>query len=190
MGHPDWGRAGVTPPAQFGPLGDPTRWGATVVQTIPAIVLAAPFQGSVVQSGQILSVQCRDPYPRAWTIAGTLSVSIEELWLAPDANFASSWAAAAFVSMGVGQTQIMHTFNLRAIIEADSPYYWNSDITNPFFNATNAPRTRAFIIPGAVVGNAMSMQIVQSLHGPFLASLPAVTFTTTLLVTPFDPGAK
>lgn len=190
MGDPAWGRAGIRPPNAFGPLGDPVRWGATVVQTMPPIILAAPFQGDIIRSGQILSVQCRDPYPRAWTLAGTLSISAEELWLAPDANFASSWAAAAFVTMGVGQTAIAHAFNLRSIVEADSPYYWNSDLSNPFFNSSNAPRARAFIIPGALVGNAVNIQIVQSLHGPFLASLPAVTFTTTLIVTPFDPGAK
>lgn len=182
--HPDWGRFGITPPNKFSALGDPTRWGATVVQdTNPA------YDGSLLQTGQILHVQCRDAYPRAWTLAGTIQAP-SEFFLLPNDPFDASgqyWVAAVYVSMGVGQVPIVHSFDIREIVTADEPYYWNSDISNPFFTrGANGFSTFPFIMPGALVGTAMNVQILQAVK--LAIPIPSVPITTSLIVTPFDSG--
>jgi hypothetical protein len=190
MPEPEWARAGVTPPGKFGPLGDPTRWGAQVTQRYPA---QAASEIGIYRSGQILSAQCQDRYSRAWSIAGVVSAPNTVWSTFPDGLnplfFPDGWTLAAFVSMGVGQTQIVHNFNLRAIIAADEPYYWNSNIQNPFFEAIgDNVLSKPFIIPGAVVGNSVNVQIVSGLVGS--GGTTAFDVTTTILVNPFDPGAK
>lgn len=179
---------GITPPNKFSALGDPTRWGATVVQNTPNIDGVTVF-GGLMQTGQILNVQCRDGYPRAWTLAGTIQAPAE-FFLLPNVVVpaASWWVVAAYVSMGVGQVQIVHSFNLRAIIDADSPFYWNSDISNPFFeNAGAGFQSEPFVIPGALVGTAMNVQILQSIR--IAVGAPGIVpVTTSLIVTPFDAG--
>lgn len=180
---------GVTPPDKFSVLGDPTRWGATVVQNTPNID-GVTVTGGLMQTGQILSAQCRDGYSRAWTMAGVLNAPAEFHLLSNSPFDPQFWCVAAYVSMGVGQVQIVHSFNLRAIIAADSAYYWNSDITNPFFaNGASGFAGLPFIIPGALVGNAMSIQILQSIKIT-TGSPGIVPITTSLIVTPFDPGAQ
>lgn len=189
--HPDWGRRGIEPPNKFSALGDPTRWGATVIQSIPGL---APGVIRIEKSGQIVSAQCRDGYSRAWTLAGTLTVSDGTLIPLDDGLgpfHPDGWVAAAVVSMGVGQLQIIHSFNLRAIVAADEPFYWNSDPSNPFYAnpfAGAVPVTLPFIMPGALVGNAINIQIFTGINGS--AGTNPVTFTTSLILNPFDPGAK
>lgn len=184
--NPDWGRVGARAPDHFSALGDPTRWGASVKQAIPV----APLTINGQLPGQVLSVQCRDGYSRAWTMAGVVRAPRGYFNLADDATAADGWTIAAYVSMGVGQVQIVHNFNIRAIIDADSPYYWNSDISNPFGVglALDTPVSLPFIIPGALIGNALNVQFIQRLaiSTPF----PAGEVQITAIVNPFDPGAK
>lgn len=186
--NPDWGRMGISAPHSFSALGDPTRWGG--VDTPPSTTLqdGVPV---LFQSGQILSVQCRDSYPRAWTMVGTLTAPAE-FFLLPDLfNPALNyWLAAAYVSMGVGQVQIIHSFNLRAIIDADSDFYWNSALDQPFFEESgNGIVSRPFIMPGALVGTAISVRIFHALRIAGSGPIGPFSLTTQLLVTPFDAGA-
>ena len=180
---PDWARAGIHPPNKFGPLGDPTRWGATVVQAMPAID-GVVFRGGILQSGQVVSAQCRDQYPRAWTIAGTIGAPAFA-WLLPDGFALNQFASALYVTMGQGQTQLVHNFNIRAIVSADAPFYWFSDFQTPF--GSEGLETRAFLIPGAVVGNAVNIQVWNAYFSN-VASDP-FNFVTSVIISPFDPGA-
>lgn len=184
--HPDWARFGISPPNKFSALGDPTRWGAAAVLNTP-VIDGVIVTGSVEQSGQILTAQCRDGYSRAWTMAGTIAAPAGLALGFPDGAGLDQWALAAYVSMGVGQTAIAHSFNLRAINAADQPFYWNSDLSTPFFQGAVPVLTLPFIIPGAMVGSTMNVQIVQS----FFASTPQPSYrvTVSLIVTPFDSGA-
>jgi hypothetical protein len=183
---PNWGRAGVKPPDKYAALGDPTRWGATARVQNTGVLVAG--QQVILQSEQFISVQCRDGYPRAWTIAGMIN-TLAEMFAAADYSSigASYWGCSLFVTMGLGQTQIIHNFNLRAVLTADSPYYYFSDFQSPFTDA--AFPTKAFIIPGAVIGTTVGIQVFQTVK---LAFPPAfsIPFTTSVIVTPFDPGAQ
>jgi hypothetical protein len=184
MPDPEWARAGVTAPAHYGGLGDPTRWGAQITQHMPDID-GVVFRGAVLQSGQILSVACQDSYPRAWTLIGMLGAP-RAAWLLPDGIALNQFASALYVTMGMGQTQVVHNYNLRAIIDADAPYYWFSDFISPF--GSEGLETRAFIMPGAVVGCSINIQIFNSLFTN--VATPAFDFFTSLIVTPFDPGVS
>lgn len=191
MSDPDWGRFGIVAPkpitqaaATQSPLGDPVRWGANVLQTIEFGSLA-PNRGAINQSGQIVQAQCRDAYPRAWTIVGTLSAPANIVTL-PDGAAVDQWAAVMSVSMGIGQSQIVHNFNIRQIIASDAQWYWNSNIGDEIFG-TSGNVIRPFVIPGAIVGGTVAISIIQSLFsstvGDFIANIQ-----TTLAITPFDPG--
>lgn len=154
---PDWGRMGITPPGQFpSPMGDPTRWGASVP-------LQAPISGfpgrQILRSGQIIQMQCRDQYPRTFSIVGTLEFPalINAL---PDGGGNDQWGAALCVTMGVGQNQVQHNFNLRAILAADAPYYWNSDQNLGGLIGLSSPFITPFVIPGAIVANAIAIQLI------------------------------
>lgn len=184
MSQPDWDRVMARPPAAHSALGDPVRWGATVSQTIEFGSLA-PNRGAINQSGQIIQAQCRDSYPRAWTIIGTLSAPAGVVTL-PDGAALDQWAAVMSVSMGVGQSQVVHNFNLRQIIASDAQWYWNSNTGDEIFG-TGGNVVRPFIVPGAIVGGTVAISIIQSLFSSTVGDFFA-TFQTTLAITPFDPG--
>lgn len=176
---------GVVPPDHhLSALGDATRWGATIVQNMRAFD-GVIDRGDILSTDQVLSVSCRDQYPRAWTIIGSLSAPAF-LWTLPDGIAVGQFASALAVTMGVGQTQLVQTFNLRAIISADAPYYWFSEY-NTWFGG-EAYETRAFIMPGAVVGNKVNMRMINAFF--FDAPSAAFDFTTTLMIVPFSPGVE
>jgi hypothetical protein len=194
MNKPDWDRVLVD--ARSGgaqvradkppPLGDSTRWGANVPQTI-LFGSTAPNRGAINQSGQIIQVQCKDAYPRAWTIVGTLSAPAN-VWGLPNGAALGEWAAVMSVSMGIGQAQVLHNFDLRATVESDRPWYWNSNIGDEVFG-TVGNIVRPFIMPGALVGGSVSISIIQSLFTNDVGTFTA-NFLTSLIVTPFDPGIE
>lgn len=185
MSNPDWNRVGVVPPDHhLSALGDATRWGAQIVQPIRAFDGTTDRGGIFIQD-QILSVSCRDQYPRAWTISGTFTAPAF-LWTLPDGAAVGEFAIALAVSMGLGQAQMVQTFNIRAIVDADAPYYWFSEFSTPF--GSEGFETRPFIMPGAVVGNKINMrQIISYSRG---VPSQAFDFTTTLMIVPFSPGVE
>lgn len=193
--RPDWGRVMVSGPSQLAAAqyGDPVRWGATVLFTLPA---AAPAGLNVMRSGQIISAQCRDPYSRGWTIAGNLKyagVLLSQPNPAPNVPMvAGEWAGILSCTMGVGQTQVVHNYDLREIVAADRPFYRGSDntisgIIGPLVG--NTILEEAFIIPGAVVANMISIQVIIAID---LVAPPGVDlpFGCNVIVTPFAAGTN
>jgi hypothetical protein len=174
---PDWGRVGVKPPSAYKQLGDPTRWGAVVTQQVP---LTAGVQ-HVLPSGQIISAQCLDPYARNWSIVGTINSS---LWVFPDGFGPVTWSCILNVVMGVGQNQIRHNINLRATVAADAPFY-NDD---PFVPPGLTTVTRAFVIPGALVASAMSIQVTNVVQYLIPPLPPGDVIMTSLQIAPIAAG--
>lgn len=178
MNDPDWDRA-LVHKGKLSPLGEPRLWGATVTQTIPA-----GAAGATLTSEQVVQVACSDGYPRAWTLIGTIK-QLSTIWaFAKSASIGPTdfWFSQCEVTMGVGQTSIKHVFNLGAIADADAPFYFPVSFTGP------TSESRAFIIPGALVGNAISIRVVNT----FIFSVAlgtAFDMQTSLVVTPFNPGS-
>jgi hypothetical protein len=200
MDAPDWTRARVNIPDASNPLGDPIRWGGTVVQPIAQTLLA-----QFLISEQIIRVACLDGYPRNWSLIGSVNAS-SEFWEAPPNpshldvaptgvgfGAVSYWYVAARVRMGVGQGMITHNIDLRATMLMDAPFYLLSP-TDASGTLNMAPETqhgnaqeRAFIIPGAIIGSDISIQIQHYLAYSVLPSAPFTlpkAITTTLLIVP------
>lgn len=179
MHPPDWDRWLVASQKSLAPAGDPTRWGATVVQTVQ------PTSDLQILNSQVISANCRDSYSRVWSICGTISAPTG-LWALPTGIAANEWMPQMLVTMGVGQTQIVHNLNLRAIVDADAAVYLDGDSQFPtggtFF------RVRPFIIPGGIVANAISIQIVNAVR---FVPAPGAAFpiATSVLVSPFAAGS-
>lgn len=187
MPPPDWGRHMIVPPGNFHPVGDPTRWGASVNQNLPLDVTASKLDGYI--SEQFISVQTRDPYSRSWAIAGTLT-ALGTLFSLPEFdNTAGTWSATLQITMGVAQVQMVHNINLRAVIAADAPFYRASDAGEAMFGpfALPLPFTVPFVIPGGLIGNSISICVRQDLRLAAPSAFP-LAFATSLVVTPFAPG--
>lgn len=194
MNDPDWGRMMISPPppaAGFSALGDPTRWGASVSQVIS--IGGGSLFGALVQSDQIIQVQCRDHYPRAWTIAGVLTAP-REAFLFADGYGDVKWASVLNVTMGLGQAAIVHNFNIRATVASDAPWYWNSDGngTADMFDTTTGgpnPRSVPFVIPGAIVGTTVAIRVINAAFNSGQVIPFDATFTVALSITPFSAGS-
>lgn len=176
----------ITPPGHYKPVGDPTRWGAQIVQLIPAPATDAQ---AIYQSEQFISAHTNDPYPRPWSLIGTLSAP-NFMYSLPDpavgvAPQIDEWSATLSLTLGTGQAQIVHNLNLRAIIDADSPFYRNSNAAEEMF-ATLGFRVAPFIVPGAIVANAISIRVIHTIS--FSAPATAFPLTTTVLLTPLAAG--
>jgi hypothetical protein len=163
MNDPDWDRVLVAPRVADGPpLGDPTRWGAVATVSLGQL-------GDFV-TPQIIQAQCRDGFSRPWSIVGTVSAD------------ASVWAIVGIaqpfleVQMGVGQAQVIHRINLSAVIAADAPYYMDALVPQT---------TKAFVIPGGLVGNNISIRAGWHMVAPIV--LPQLS-TFNLALTPFAAG--
>jgi len=172
----DWGRFGIQHPNAYQKVGDPTRWGAKITQ-VPAFAPGSPLT-QILQSSQIISAQCRDPYARQWSIVGTLKC---DLWLFNNSNVAPGWTSILSVTMGVGQNQIIHNIDLRATVEADAPFYVDSFTSGGL-------RERAFIIPGALVANAISIQVINTVNYVLLPLPDGDPITTALQICPLAAG--
>lgn len=186
MHDPDWDRYEVhsratdTTGKSHTPLGDPTRWGALSTVNVQPIT---GFQDLVAP--QVLRVQCTDNYSRPWAIVGTIRAPLD-LWNAgPIGPSADSWNALLVVRMGVGQNTIEHDINLRAVIEADAPFYFESESANEFLAGF---RVRPFVISGGLIGNALAVtvrHVVRFSIAPAPADRP---ITTAVQLTPFNAG--
>jgi hypothetical protein len=176
---PDWGRRGVSPPSHYKPLGDPTRWGAKVVQEVP---LAAGQH--ILQSITIINAQCLDPYARQWSIVGTLAAGYGLWTFADGIGGPNTWASFIRVVMGVGQNQITHQINLRATVAADAPFY----VDDPFQPTGQYFLTRAFVVPGSLIGSMLSIQVVNVVDYTLAQLPPGDQIATSLQVAPLAPG--
>jgi hypothetical protein len=181
--HPDWGRFGIAPPNKYQPVGDPTRWGVSLDTLIPATGL--------VDTPQILQIQTRDPYSRAWSIFGTLTMTAE------------LWGTGAGVDidldmvMGVGQAQITQRLVLfngtgvpaTATALCEAQYLPNGGvyaaISGPALGAATR-QTRAFAAVGAVIGQSINIRARYNIAGVF-ATLPQTT-NLSLIVAPYAAG--
>src|SRR5262245_18174825 len=168
IGDPDWGRFGIKPPDAFLKVGDPTRWGTTILQPVP-FTSVGPHRLVTEQSIQIA---CRDGYARNWSIVGTVGAN-SNLWSFTDGLGVVgagplTWSCYISVRMGVAMNTIVHNINLRATIDADAPFYIDSPtaiaeappIPPSAVNRQYTSRVRPFVVPGSVCANQISVQIV------------------------------
>jgi len=191
MNDPDWGRVGAVPPAHsISPLGDATRWGA--VDATPMVI------GEETQSGQIVLVQTRDPYPRSWSLLGVLSMPAPLL-------FSGTLASEAVlqVTMGVGQVQILHEISLwlrnnsgvnsGLCFDQNSlnggpytgqNYFANNPLQN---NLPLAYTPQPFAIIGGLIGQSIGIRVRYGALGVD-AELPAPVYLS-LIVTPYAAGS-
>lgn len=194
VSKPDWARVGVVPPDHhLSALGDATRWGATIPQHFPGAANLAESPGLRIVTDQVLSVSCRDAYPRAWSIMGTVSAPTD-LWALPDGLGLGEFGVAFVVTAGLGQATITHVINIRAVIDADAPFYYPSDFAGlPPGQGSFFPeaRTRPFTIPNAVFGNKVNARLITSYFFP-AGPVPfaAADVVTTLLLSPYSPGVE
>ena len=183
MSPPDWDRVRVTSDQKPGPpLGTPLRWGASVAMPVSSDA-GIFFQ----ESPQIIQVDCADPYPRAWTVLGSIQAD-SDLWAYGQGAFINSYQPMLEVTMGVGQARVVHNFNLRAIIDADAPFYFQGQGGASFFGS-GRQLSKPFLIPGAVVGQSISMRVahlLQNLAPVVPAFNPAIM---SVILTPFQPGS-
>lgn len=194
LNDPDWGRVMVRGPneLQAPQLGDPVRWGAEFRVAMPQVLGT-----QVARSGQIVSAQCRDAYSRSWGIAGSLSYPAIIFALASPAVLSglnpNEWTAILSISMGVGQAQMIHNIDLRAVMAADRPFYRSSDQTmggliGPI-NLGTDNIIEPFVIPGSLVANALSIQVVIVFN--FAAAAPdPLPFVCNVQLTPFAAGDR
>lgn len=159
-------------------LGDPLRWGAVV----DAPITNAAEQ--IVESPQIVRVQCADHYSRAWTLVGTLKASTALWAYGNDGDPAPLWLAVLQLQMGVGQNVITHNFNLRAICDADAPYYYDFPLT--LVPGPPPPLVRPFVIPGAVIANVVNLRIIHIVVN--VAGPTPETIQTAVQLAPFNAG--
>lgn len=188
MHDPDWkryqaerSRAGDASEHSHTALGDPSRWGARVPLTLQATA------GNLVTSPQVIRVNAKDAgYSRAWSVVGNIEAS-QELWgLLPSGAGPGAWAVALEVTSGVGQNTMVQLFNLLAIVAADLPFYFDAPLV-PSFAPFTGNLIRPFVIPGAIVGYAVSMRVTVATltPGPLSAVQDVVT---SINIGPFNPG--
>lgn len=184
MPAPEWDRALVPPQGKISPLGDPTRWGASVTLR-PSSDVGAHYQASP----QIIQVSCMDGYARAWSIVGTVTADAA-LWAYVDGGlFVNSYLPALEVTMGVGQAQIVHNFRLRPIIDADAPFYLQGQGSAGGFLGDGTRLTKPFLIPGAVVGGKIQMRVEQLINNvaPVVPAFGDILYNVQLC--PFNAGS-
>jgi hypothetical protein len=146
------------------PLGDPARWGGEV----KTVVTPTGVFGS---GAQLIRVQTRDPYSRTWQMLGTLSAALD-VW----ASDAASWKAGLEVGMGVGQTTVYHTFDLRVLVALAAPVYISPD----------GGITRPWVISGGLFARAIAARIVHTIDSETFAG--ERTITTAAVVSVFSAG--
>jgi hypothetical protein len=145
-------------------LGDPVRWGGQETTIVNPV--------GTFPSQQLVRVQTRDPYTRSWQMLGTLSAALD-VWAAD----AASWKAGLEIAMGVGQTTVYHTIDLRALVALAAPFYISPDggITRPWF------------MSGGLLGRAISVRIVHTLNTETFAAPREITVAA--MVTAFAAGS-
>ncbi len=179
----------ITPPGHYKPVGDPTRWGAAITQNIGDLA----GEVALITSEQFISAHTIDPYPRPWSIIGTVAAP-PNMWSLANYPRSGSFPANLFTAtlsctLGTGQAQLTHNIDLRAVIDADAPFYRYSNPGDEMFSATGGVLVLPFVIPGgAIIGNAIAIRASMGVW--FGAATPNDPFqiTTTVLLTPFAAG--
>lgn len=163
-------RANDTVGASWSPVGDPTRWGGRDDVTLPIV-----GEGSVasIPTQQLVRVQGIDKYSRNFTMIGNLALP-QALW---DLD-AASLKIGLQVNMGVGQTTILQTFDLRAAVADAAPWYIDG-------GAGAGQVVKAWVISGGLIGNNVNAQAVFTLAAT-LAGATAVG--VEMLLAPFSAG--
>lgn len=187
MPDPDWDRYVMPhqqPGAHLPPVGDPTRWGASLQTLIPATGLQS--------STQILAATTRDAYSRSWSLIGTLSLPIAIY------GGGVSISVALEITQGVGQAQITQRIVLYSggLTPVGSglivtQYYPNGGVYEGIVSAsplTGAPYyTKSFAAIGALVGQSINIRAAYTCAA--LPGLPDVS-DITLLLAPYAAGDK
>jgi hypothetical protein len=190
MPEPDWARyvmPSQTPNANMPPVGDPTRWGASLDTNLP-------IAGIDFSTAQVLQVQTKDAYSRSWSLFGTLSLP-QVLWLLGTGAY-----VAIDVAQGVGQTVINQRIPLFAgAVAAGSTFaslceaQWINNggvydqITLPPQNGLTMIG-RSFACVGALVGQSISVSVHYSIAVAWAAN-PAIS-SLGLVVAPYAAGDK
>lgn len=191
---PDWDRyvmPAQQPGAQVPPVGDPTRWGA---QDSTNVVLNAFNQSSA----QIIQITTHDPYSRAWSVLGALTMPVS-VWDAATAAI----LASLVVTMGVGQTKIVHKICLWSAggavgspgglcyqqdLKQGGPYLAPDTVLRTINGVVIAYQTRAFAAVGALVGQSISIVAEYGTLG-VNPELPAPA-EVAVIATPYAAGEK
>lgn len=150
--------------AMHTPLGDPARWGGEVKTVVTPT-------GTFETGGQLIRVQTLDPYSRSWQMLGTLSALLD-VW----ASDAASWKAGLEIGMGVGQTTVYHTVDLRSLVALAAPFYISPD----------GGITRPWVMSGGLLARAISARVVHTLATETFAG--ERTITTAALLSGFAIG--
>jgi hypothetical protein len=143
----DWGKVDVRSRASHGlsvdhPLGDASRWGGYVEQTIVPPIAA--------QSNTIVRAQTLDMYPRTWTALGTLKAP-DELWALEDLE----WLPLLELRMGIGQNTVRHLVNLRNVAILQATVY-QAEILGGF-------TTRPWFMGGGILATNINIRVINLL---------------------------
>lgn len=157
---------------QFTPLGDPSRWGSQVSQTV--LFGTVDIVPGPQASGQIIRVQTVDPYSRIWQLIGSVTAP-DDVW----ALTADEWQPVLELTMGVGQNTLIHRVDLRALVTLASPWY--------VAQSDGAVTTRPWIMSGGIVARAWSARVVQ-ITGALGAAITR-TITTAAQTVPLAAGS-
>jgi hypothetical protein len=204
MSRPDWDRYLVTADTDRGrtdllPVGDPTRWGATVLTEFVDQGGGAGSFGELY-TPQILNLGPVDRYSRGWSLTGTVQMDTS-VWdivggTYPDptlAGFISINVLLEIVS-GVGQARMTQLILLAASgnptlglcnqqAAVNNGPYGQLALPSPD-NAFGAQLSRPFAAIGAIVGNHVS---VRGLY-QYAANEYHVA-TLTVIATPIAAGS-
>lgn len=178
MGSPEWERYGVTPNAQQQKVGDPTRWGAQVLTTIPA--------AGLVDSAQVLAIATRDQYARSWSLLGTLGLTAE-MWNSPGVGPVGC-TITLDVAMGVGQAQVVHRIVLFDNAAPGGLCYTQYILQGGPYNQIPAlpVLVRPFAVIGGLIGQSVNIRVNYSVNAAF-AGLPLVS-PLVLIAAPYAAG--
>lgn len=165
-------RAADTAGETWTALGDSNRWGSDGSVDVPLVL-------GVYSTGQLMRVQTVDPYSRNWAIVGNVDAS-KLFWRSSGFNL----TLGLEVTMGVGQSALLQTFDLRAVTDADLPWYVQPD----YASLQDDDRiVRPFVINCAVLGRAISARLVIE-HRYAVVISDAQTVRITALLAPFAAG--
>lgn len=184
MSEPDWDRFGIKPPNHFEKVGDPRRWGASIVTPIQDF--------ASINTPQILSITTRDGYSRSWSVLGTLGLPLD-LWGTAIADLVF---IRLEITMGVGQAQIVHLINLLGPNPATGApgvtglcltQYWKNG--GPYVGIPEglSPQQRAFAIVGGLSGQSISIRALYTIGATGSPNLPS-TSLLTLIANPYAAG--
>lgn len=147
MSEPDWdryldvdSRAGDQAGGRHSYTGDPTRWAAEVSVDVPLLF------GGIIRSPQVVRVQIEDPYPRVFSLFGSVDMP-NEYWATADDAITTVLEMVA----GAGQVSFPAVINIRAIM---SSQFGGLFLQSPLETDLLAPglsRSVPFVLPGPIL---------------------------------------